>query len=87
VGDCRVKPGQAPGVRNEWIFFQTTLVIPITGMIIPDVLPPRGALEAFKCAGQPEAAPEMRRLAVGVFAGSTPAGPMRWPDRVLRGTG
>ena len=50
-------------------------------------VPPRGALEAFKCAGQPKAAPEMQRLAFGVLAGSTPAGPMRWPCSVLRGIG
>src|SRR4051812_36862025 len=42
------------------------------GLLSACPAPPRGALEAFKCAGQPKAAPEMRRLAFGVFAGSTP---------------
>jgi hypothetical protein len=70
-----------------WILFHNTLDIPIYQDHSPRrPVPPRGALEAFKCAGQPKAAPEMQRLAFGVLAGSTPAGPMRWPCSVLRGT-
>jgi len=62
-------------MTNNWIFFQIGVDIHIyMGLLSTRHVPPRGALEAFKCAGQPKAVPEMRRLAFGVSPGQYSGG-------------
>ena len=58
-----------------WFFSKRGLTVTYCWDSYPHVLPHRGARSrALKCAGQPKAAPEMRRLAFGVSPGQYSGG-------------
>jgi len=76
------------GAMAFWIFFHNALDIPIyLGLLSTCPAPPRGALEGAQVCGAAEGGAGDAALSFRGLAGQTPAGLMRWPCSVLRGTG